>query len=182
MFTIGYLSFDFVMTFLFNHENNSLTYQTYFHHIAAILSFYCALVLKPNTSPLIICAITAQLTEVSTPFMNLRQLLYIHKLGDSVLALINGLLFALTFIFGRMAVQASFIWVVASWVQNEWRTRVHVDYSIFEQVGFYFCCSTQILMLMLNSYWMMLILKGLLKLGRKGKPHHTKKEASKKDN
>jgi TLC domain len=70
--TIGYLSFDLIATLVFNHENNTLTYQTYAHHVAGIVSFYAALVCKPQTSVFLIGAVANQFTEISTPFMNLR--------------------------------------------------------------------------------------------------------------
>ena len=58
LFTIGYLCFDLFMTSVFNHDPGSaLSYQTYAHHIAGIISFYTALVLRPSTSPIVICAV-----------------------------------------------------------------------------------------------------------------------------
>lgn len=70
--TIGYLTFDFVMTILI-HENTTLIYQTYAHHIAGAVSFYSALVLRPNLpTAFVIGAVANQFTEISTPFMNFR--------------------------------------------------------------------------------------------------------------
>lgn len=180
IFTIGYLSFDFLMTLLFNHENHSLTFQTYAHHVAGILSFYAALVLRPHSSPFLMGAVANQFTEISTPFMNLRQLFFTHKLNDSPVALVNNLLFSVTFIFGRMVFQLCFICVIPSWILNEWRAHVHTDYTLYEQMGFYFCCFAQVLGLVLNSYWLTLVLKGLARLLKKGKAPQTKEEALKK--
>jgi hypothetical protein len=45
--SIGYLFFDLSATIMFNHNSNTLTYQTYAHHIAGILAFYLALIVRP---------------------------------------------------------------------------------------------------------------------------------------
>lgn len=100
--TIGYLSFDLVMTLAFNHESNKLTYQTYLHHVAGITAFSTALILRVQGSPYLMGAIANQFTEISTPFMNLRQLLYTHKLENSLLATVNKLLFAFSFLGLRL--------------------------------------------------------------------------------
>lgn len=138
--TIGYLTFDFLATFLFNHENNALTYQTYAHHVAGIVSFYSALVLRPSSSAFIIGTVANQFTEISTPFMNFRQLLFTHKLNDSKIGTVNTILFALTFLFGRLLYQIYFTYISLPWLIEEHQLHVIVDYSCLEMAGFYFCC------------------------------------------
>ena len=102
LLTIGYLLFDLLATSLFNHQSNLLTYQTYAHHIAGITAFYFSLIVKPFGSPYLMGALANQFTEISTPFMNIRQLLYVHSMNDSVIATLNTVMFAVTFFIGRL--------------------------------------------------------------------------------
>ena len=44
------------------------------------------------------------------------------------------------------------------------------DYTVVEQAGFYFCCMSQVLGLVLNVHWMTLIVKGLLRMVKGKKP------------
>ncbi len=116
-------------------------------------------------------AIANQFTEVSTPFMNLRQLLYVHHMNESKVARINTILFAVTFYIGRLAFQAAFLYKSLPWLLSQWS--LLNDYTTYETAGFYFCFGAQILGLSLNLHWSVLIGKGLVRLfaagGQKGK-------------
>lgn len=52
--------------------------------------------------------------------MNLRQLLYTHKLNNSRLAFVNQVLFFLTFFFGRLIFQAYFVYICLPWLLQEY--------------------------------------------------------------
>ena len=133
IFTIGYLLQDLIVITLFKHDNTTLTYQTYAHHYAGIIAFYFSLVLRPLGSPILLGAIANQFTEISTPFMNIRQLLYYHKANDSILGTINSLFFAGTFFFCRLLFQAYFFYCSLPWLFNEWSLRVHsTNYLLWE--------------------------------------------------
>lgn len=103
--------------------------------------------------------------------MNLRQLLYTHKLNNSKLAVVNQVIFFLTFLFGRLVFQAYFAYICLPWLVKEYYSHVVVDYSGIEKAGFYFCCLAQMLGLVLNINWMTLIVKGMARLvqGKKAK-------------
>jgi hypothetical protein len=131
--TIGYLLQDLIMVTLFTHENTTLIYQTYAHHYAGIIAFYFALVLRPVGSPVLLGAIANQFTEISTPFMNFRQLLFKHNLNESKIGTVNSILFAMSFFFGRLLFQAYFFYCSIPWLYNEWATKVHSgDYLLWE--------------------------------------------------
>jgi len=100
--TIGYLMFDFVLCAFVIKDFTPLGYQTYFHHLGASATFILALLLD-NHGAYIITAMSNQFTEISTPFMHIRQMLFIHKdvPGHGKIELINVILFLLTFLFGR---------------------------------------------------------------------------------
>ena len=112
-------------------------------------------------------AIANQFTEVSTPFMNLRQLLYVHHMNESKLARINTILFASTFYIGRLAFQAAFFYKSLPWLLTQWS--LLKAYTTYETVGFYFCFGAQILGLVLNLHWSVLIAKGLVRMFAAGK-------------
>lgn len=86
--------------------------------------------------------------------MNIRQLLYTHKLNNSRLAFVNSVLFTTTFLFGRLIFQAYFAYICIPWLLQEYQTHVTIDYTGIERIGFYFCCLAQVLGLVLNINWM----------------------------
>lgn len=138
LITIGYLLFDLLATLFFNHHETVLTYQTYAHHVAGILAFYTALLFQ-RESPFLMGAIANQFTEISTPFMNLRQLFFTHRMNEALIAKVNALLFAFSFMFGRLCFQAAFFAMMLPWLLKEHREKVWTNYSPYEQFGFYFC-------------------------------------------
>ena len=92
--------------------------------------------------------------------MNLRQLLYVHHLNDSALAKLNTVLFALTFYLGRLLFQALFFYKsLPLLLSTDLR-----DYAPYEVFGYYFCFGAQILGLVLNIHWSILIGKGLARI------------------
>ncbi|TNV76592.1 hypothetical protein FGO68_gene15160 [Halteria grandinella] len=171
--TIGYLSFDLLATASFNHENNPLTYQTYMHHVAGIVAFATALVLRVQGSPFLIGAIANQFTEISTPFMNLRQILYVHKMENSVCATVNKIVFAFTFLVVRLLFQIYFAYVSLFWLLDEYPNLP--GYSGWELLGFTICWVAQVLGLLLNFSWASLIVKQLMRMVGSNKHPRKKK-------
>jgi hypothetical protein len=101
--TIGYLVFDFLLTAVFVKDYTTFGMQTYFHHFAATIGFFMSLILNTHGAFILTC-MGNQFTEISTPFMHIRQMLYIHK-GipyHGKIEIINIIMFLLTFLIGRM--------------------------------------------------------------------------------
>ena len=98
--------YDYVLCAIVVKDFTPFGYQTYFHHTAAISSFLFVLVLD-NHGAYVITAIGNQFTEISTSFMNIRQMLFIHKdlpnYGNIEFA--NNVLFMLSFVYGRFIFQ-----------------------------------------------------------------------------
>lgn len=166
--TVGYLLQDLIVIALFRHATSAIQLQTYAHHVAAIAGFYTALVLRPQGSPFLLAAIANQFTEISTPFMNIRQLMFYHKLSESKFARINNIVFGFVFLVFRLVFQIIFFSLFLPWLFSEMMTNVHQNYTGAEMAGFYFCFMAQLLGLGLNLHWMSLIIKGARKL-KKGK-------------
>jgi len=91
--------------------------QTYVHHIFGISSFYFALLLENSAT--LTGAVANQFTEISTPFLHFRQLMYIHDMRDSQWFKINTVIFFLTFTFGRVFFQLLFIWCAKDWIYDQ---------------------------------------------------------------
>ena len=70
-------------------------------------------------------AIANQFTEISTPFMNLRQLMFYHKLNESKCAKVNNLIFAAVFTVFRLMFQMTFLLYCLPWLISELLNKVH---------------------------------------------------------
>lgn len=123
--TIGYLIFDFVLCAFVVKDFTALGYQTYFHHIGAITSFLLVLFLD-NHGAYLITAIGNQFTEISTPFMHFRQMLFIHKdlPNHAKIETVNIVLFLISFLFGRFIFQIRLSYTLIKWLTIEYSTNV----------------------------------------------------------
>lgn len=139
--------------------------QSYAHHIVAIVTFSMALLLN-NQGGYLTAAVANQHTEISTPFLHARQFLFIHTSipFHGFLKALNGAVFFIIFLFGRFVFQLRLTWVFFSWlatdVQTKWDTPL---YGNFEKFMVPFCIVCQIAMILLNSYWLQLILKQIIR-------------------
>lgn len=104
--TTGYLTFDFILSVCVLKDFSSLGMQTLFHHVTAGGGFFLASIIDHQSAYLILC-LANQHTEISAPFMHLRQLLYIHKdiAYHSIIENVNIFFFFTTFLFGRFIFQ-----------------------------------------------------------------------------
>jgi hypothetical protein len=68
-----------------------------------------------------------QHTEVSAPFMHIRQLLYIHtKIPfHSMVDMINGIVFLLSFLFGRFVFQLRLSYLLFDYLAGVWNKGVY---------------------------------------------------------
>lgn len=139
--------------------------QTYAHHVTAIVTFTMALLLN-NQGGYLTAAMGNQHTEISTPFLHARQFLFIHTTipFHSFLKVLNSVFFFFFFLFGRFIFQLRLTWVFFSWLLVEYQTKWGTPlYGNFEKFMLPFCIFCQIAMILLNSYWLQLILKQIVR-------------------
>ena len=109
---------------------------------------------------------TTILTEFSTPFVNLRWLLYFHKKTHLKVYMINGWLMTITFFIFRICLCFYLIFWICypGWMNLDWSE----DSGFFKfLVTFSTMCYP--LLYLLNIYWFTLMIKGALKLMTSGK-------------
>eukprot|EP00347_Sterkiella_histriomuscorum_P001061 403373482 len=160
--TIGYLVFDFFVCAILIRDNTSLQYQTYAHHIIGASAFYMALVMENNVP--LSAAIINQFTEISTPFLNLRQIFFTHKMKESLAFKINTILFFLTFSFGRVCVQIIGSYQCLPWIIEQYNDADKLMPTWQDKSQYIFVIISQIAGLALNFYWLSLILKQLARM------------------
>jgi hypothetical protein len=89
---------------------------------------------------------------------------------SGLLRLANSVLFFLTFLFGRFVFQLRLAWVFFSWLhQQEYQLKYTQIYGSFERFLFWFAIACQFAMIVLNTYWLMLIFKQIKRnMSKKG--------------
>ncbi len=103
---LGYLTVDLIACcFLMAEKGQSMT-TTYLHHGIGIVGTVSAIVVGRYILTL---SNATCLTELSTPFVSLRALLYMHKKTDTTLYMVNGLLMTISFFLIRCVFQS---WIV----------------------------------------------------------------------
>ncbi|CDW83784.1 UNKNOWN [Stylonychia lemnae] len=176
MITISYLVFDFSLQLFLIRDYSTLSIQTYIHHIFGTLGFYLALI--ENTVSLT-AAIFNQATEISTGFLNLRQLFFFHKMKETVYFRINSYIFAATFILGRMPIQLICTYNVFPWIVEKIQSMGKTD--VYYNSMILFMVFSQIVGLILNFYWSNLILAGLVRTIKGDNKTKTLDETDKED-
>ena len=124
-------------------------------------------------------AVGNQHTEISAPFMHLRQLLYIHtKIPfHNTIDLVNGLLFFITFLFGRFIFQLRLAYHFFLYLDDVWASgKYEKEYSSLEKFTFGYSTFAQVSMIFLNFYWLQLIVRGLFRRFTKKPTGDTKKK------
>ena len=153
---MGYLTFDFILSALILQDFTSLGLQTIFHHVTAASGFFLAMIMNVP-GPYLMLAVGNQHTEISAPFMHIRQLLYIHtKIPfHSMVDSINGILFAVFFLFGRFIFQLRLAFHFFICIKEIWESgQYHKDYTQLERFTFGFSIFAQVSMIFLNFYWL----------------------------
>ena len=101
--------------------------------------------------------------EISTPFVCTRWLFFHHGGKGSILQAINTMFLAVTFIFGRVCVQAYLLTAFAAeWISNEWFVKedVRLVYKII-LIEMFLAVLTNVA---LNFYWSFLIIRQVVRL------------------
>ena len=109
-----------------------------------------------------ICHLTV-MTELSTPFVNLRAILAQHKMTNTKLYSINGIMMALMFFLFRMCFYYYMIFIVIEKFVF-YRSDVFWDtYPKHQYWACYVCMVLYMIMYLLNVYWFSKIFAGLMK-------------------
>ncbi|CDW75432.1 transmembrane protein 136-like [Stylonychia lemnae] len=106
--TSSYLVYDLIVCLFLIRDNSGLMYQTYIHHglgliggVGSVYTGYCNVPIK-----------------ISTPFLNMRQMLLTQKQGDTIWYTVNSILFALSFFLFRILFYPITIYRIFSGIRN----------------------------------------------------------------
>ena len=103
IFFAAYLVFDILVCAVLMRDFSPNMMQNYFHHL---LGFFGVAGGVLCGSYVAVLASATTVLEVSTPFVNLRYLLWVHKKSDSMIYILNGLSLTLWFFVLRVV----YIW------------------------------------------------------------------------
>lgn len=134
--------------------------QTYMHHFIGIFGSVTALVV--GRMILSLSAISCW-TEFSTPFVNLRALLHMHKKSSSTLYIVNGLLMTVSFGIVRCLFQT---WLVATRLVPSVLYRADGMLAESSKViwgTMYVSTLMYLCLCLLNYFWFSKMVNGLLK-------------------
>merc|ERR1712232_210072 len=109
MYFLGYLIWDTIACVYFIGDVTSgASQQNLLHHAIGILGCVANLYVGTYVTTM---SCTSMITEISTPFINLRWFLATHKMTDGTLYFVNGLTFTLLFFVFRNVFQT---WMLVS--------------------------------------------------------------------
>jgi hypothetical protein len=143
----------------------------YVHHIISVINFYCTLIFFNFT---IAIGVELLFVEIGTFFVCIRWLLYTHKHGHSVAATINAIMIFLSFLFCRVLFQMVVIVGYGlpllvrqfkTWTMNS------ASVILILEMSFTLCLS-----LLMNIFWMGLIIKQLYRVIIRGGGGHDELE------
>lgn len=97
--TIGYMFQDLFACMIFLHENTSIMWQTYFHHVVGIVGFSSVIV---GGGFVLTIGSASLLMELSNTFLNLNYYLKYHGKSNDIIFKVNGLLFMIAFLVIRV--------------------------------------------------------------------------------
>ena len=154
-FTAGYLAYDLYVMHFYIKGSSALFYQSLFHHIISLMGIMAGSYTGYGAPGVgLICL----MTEISTIFLNFREMYPKDKLGDTVPSVLKILFFILYTIFRmigfpyglyRLGLLGFYIWDKVGW---------------FRQTCWGLTFMLYLAMMGLNIYWYFLILKGVGKL------------------
>jgi hypothetical protein len=158
---LAYLTVDLLACFFLMSEKGTSMATTYIHHAIGIFGSVCALIVGRHILTL---SNATCLTELSTPFVSLRALLYMHKKTDSTLYMVNGLLMTVSFFIIRCLFQS---WIVIRCLIPAFY-RPSMEETLWEtQIICYVSTVAYGMLVALNFFWFNKMLQGLLKFFKK---------------
>ena len=154
MHSCGYFIVDFCFLYFVVGGNTAMDWQTYAHHLLAAVTYYQTLYFMD-----FMCVFGCMILfiEISTPFVNIRWLLFTHKMSTSIWYAINALMMFISFLLGRVVYQTYIIfWFGVDWVYAEYMKK---NLTAYQATVITEMALMVLLSLVLNSYWMFLMVK-----------------------
>ncbi|KYQ89901.1 hypothetical protein DLAC_08466 [Tieghemostelium lacteum] len=148
-FIIGYMIYDLSLIFYF--RSILLDFGSLIHHALTLIIFNLGLI-SGNINVILILFI---LTEITTPFVNYRWILYNTGRKENVVYLVNGALMAIGFLVVRVLYVPIMVFSMLQKHHDEFQTL-----GALERNCYYFAL---MIINVLNAYWSYLIWKGFIK-------------------
>jgi hypothetical protein len=127
------------------------------HHLISLVSFFITLHFNNFT---VVFGIMLLHMEISTTYICIRWLLYTHKLERTTLSKVNLGMGAFTFLFGRLCFQ---IYISLAFGFPMLFNQIAVS-SFSEILLLLFLFSAILLSIVMNSYWMWLIIRQIVRV------------------
>lgn len=153
--TGAYFTYDFVIQYWFVRGTTALDKLTLGHHIVGLAGIYLG---APSGYSSTGMTNVILMTEMSTFFLNYREMQE-NKASSEPLHVANQLVFFATFTFVRM-ILSPYVYVL--YLRSIYYLLPLVP--LWRKFGFFMGFLNMTLLILLNSYWYTLIVKGLLKL------------------
>ena len=153
---------DFFFLSVIAGGNTALDYQTYAHHLIAVVTYYQTLYFMDF---MVVFGSMLLFIEISTPFVSLRWLLFTHGLNETKWYVINAAMMFLSFLFGRLIFQFYIcFWFGVDWVYAEYMKK---NLTLYQGTVITEMAIMVVLSCVLNSYWMWLMIKMIIRVLRR---------------
>jgi len=160
VYFLGYLIWDtYVCVFMLNDVTSAGAVENLFHHGLGVIGSLGNIFMGRYLPSL---STASMLTELSTPFCNMRWFLYTHKKTTGKIYIINGLCFLFSFFIARNCFQT---WMVVTKLIPAFMYRD--NYGSNESTGIrivlYFLLAMYMVLCGLNFFWLHKIYSGAMK-------------------
>lgn len=155
MIANGFLCFDFIVSFFWTLNRNSLNTQMEIHHVVAVMGFTISISCGYGMP---MCSAASMITEVSGFWLNYKDM-FNKDNRNSALGQFVQIMFFITYTFFRL-VPLYFLNMRVVYIALVTTHRLHW----FRQFSNVLCCMNAVVIIVLNTYWYGLILKGLKRL------------------
>lgn len=173
--TCGYFIVDFFFIFFVIKGNSALDYQTYAHHIIAVCTFYQTLYFM---DVMVVFGVMLLFMEISTVFVSLRWLLFTHGYSHTKWYVANAICMFFTFLLGRLIYQVYIcVWYLGDWVYAEYMKK---NLTFYQGTVIAEMAIMVLLSIVLNSYWMWLMIKMIFRVIQRARNGDSKAEAIEK--
>eukprot|EP00347_Sterkiella_histriomuscorum_P009752 403340025 len=150
----GYLIYDTLVCFFLIKDKSGIMLQTYIHHILGLIGGFGSVFAGYCNTPI---SSSSLITEISTPFVNYRQIILTQKKADSPWYTINSLLFAGSFFVFRILFYPITIWRLYIGV-NLLRTPEFAHVESWKLTITYILATLYVSMYFLQIFWFKKIL------------------------
>lgn len=172
LWTLAYLIYDLYMMIKINRQQ--LSKAMILHHVVCIGAFVLGIYLNVGT----VFMASFIINELSTPFLHLRWYFSRMKLRDSMIGQINNLVFAITYLIVR-GIWNTYVFYILCTGFYEYREELHNATVPFAIIAFLplFALSH----LLLNYYWLSLIILHIIKPKKSSNEDNTSSPSSSVD-